>query len=95
MLTWNSQRYVGAAIAVAIAGFGALAHAQITPAQQIIGPPVATLGVPARFVFPLNDAIAVVNTGGEVWVHDLTGNTLADALHITGPAVATLGVPAR
>ena len=68
---------------------------QVSQAYKLTGPPVATLGVPAKYVFAMGNSIVVVNTNGEVWAHDVVGNQVGNGYQLNSPPVATLGNPAK
>lgn len=70
------------------------AEAQIGPARQIQGPPVAAEAVRARFVWGASgNRIIFVNQADEVYYHRLHGNTVQRHIRMRGHTVGHQGDP--
>lgn len=75
--------------------FPVAAVADVSPAKKLQGPTVAKDGTAAKWVFPLGKSIAIVNADGELWLHDLNGDTVAPARQVKGPPIGKDATPPR
>lgn len=55
--------------------------------QKLTGPPVATVGSPAVYMFANRGRLYVVNASGEVWYHPV-GDTVQNASRVPGAPIA-------
>lgn len=60
--------------------------------KALKGAPVASSGQPSKYIFPLFSSIGVINTLGELWVHDVS-KSVSKAYTLVGPKVGTTGIP--
>ncbi len=82
------------AIGIAALAAAPVAEAQIGPARQITGSPVAAEAVHARFVWGgTNNRIIWVNQADEVYYHRVVGNTVQMHIRMRGHTVGHAGDP--